>query len=307
MVFLRKSATRRALIKLGGLGILTFPFFKLSKALGYKSNGVNQNLPKIGLNLGSLGKDLKKYPKETFQRLSFIGFSGLETPHTFDNLSVSEYGKILKKSELDVIAMHCELPLDKRSKEDILMRAKTFKCNRIIWHGLPESTAYRSVEGISQLAKRYNEANRFAKLNGLDFGINTHWWEFEKLANGEIPFDLLVDKLEGDIFFELDVYWIAVAGQDPVEVIRKLGSRAKMLQVKDGPGTWTPDLDNPTPYPVLAVGTGNLDYPAIFEASNGNAEWIIVDIEACRTDLIQALYESYKYLAKTNNFGTGLK
>jgi sugar phosphate isomerase/epimerase len=307
MVFLRQSKARRTLLKLGGFGILTIPFLKFSKVLGYKFNRENQNLPKIGLHLGSLGKNLKKYPKETFQRLSYIGFAGMETPHTFNGLSINEYGKILKKSDLEVIAMHSELPLDKMSKEDILTRAKTFKCKRIIWHGLPENTSYRSEEGIAQLANKYNDANQFAKSNGLEFGINNHWWEFEKLANGELPFDILLNLLDPDIFFELDVYWIAVAGQDPVEIIRKLGPRAKMLQVKDGPATWSTVLDDPIPYPVLAVGTGTLDYPAIFEASNGHAEWIIVEIEACETDMIQALYESYKYLAITNKFGTGLK
>jgi sugar phosphate isomerase/epimerase len=306
MVFLRKSTGRRAFLKLGSIGLLSMPYFNFSGAIGYKSNRSSQVLPKIGLNLGSLGRDLRRYPKETFQRISFIGFAGLETPHTFDGLTVSDYGKIVKKSKLNVIAVHTELPLDKRSKEDVLTRTKTFNCNRIIWHGLPESTAYRSEEGIAQLAKKYNDANQFAKSNGLEFGINNHWWEFEDLGNGKTPFDLLVEQLDQEIFFELDVYWIAVAGKDPVELISKLGSRVKMLQVKDGPGIWSPELDNPTPYPVLAVGTGTLDYPAIFEASKGNVDWIIVDIEACDTDLVQALYESYKYLAINNKYGTGL-
>ena len=203
--------------------------------------------------------------------------------------------------------MHTELPLDKASKENVLTRAKSFKCKRIIWHSLPESTLYKSEEGITQLANRDNMANSFAKENGLSFGIHNHWWEFEELSNCKMPFDILLDLLDNDIFFELDVYWIAVAGKDPVEIIKRLGKRATILQVKDGPAVWTPLLDEPFPYPVLAVGTGKLDYPAIFKAGNGNVEWIIVDIEACETDLIQALYESYKYLAISNNYGSGVK
>jgi sugar phosphate isomerase/epimerase len=307
MVFLRKSTSRRSLFRLGLLSFLSIPLINISKVFGFNLFKTPQQIPKIGLQLNSLNKELKHYPKETFKKISFIGFAGLETPHTFNGISVDDYGKMIKKSGLEVIAMHTELPQDKMSKESVLKRAKTFKCNRIIWHGLPESTSYKSEEGIAQLANKYNLANSFAKENGLSFGIHNHWWEFEKLTNGKLAFDILLDLLDEDIFFELDVYWIAVAGQNPVDIIRKLGKRASILQVKDGPAIWAPILDEPFDYPVLAVGTGNMNYPAIFEASNGNAEWIIVDIEACDTDLTQALYESYKYLAISNNYGSGLK
>jgi sugar phosphate isomerase/epimerase len=307
MVFLRKSVSRRSLIKLGGLSFATFPFLSFSKIFASTSKTGAELLPKIALQLYSVSKELKKYPKETLKKISYIGYAGLETPHTFNGMTVDDYGKMLKKSGLDVIAMHTELPLDKLTKENVLLRAKKFKCKRIIWHGIPESSAYKTEEGIAQLAQKYNAASRFAKTNGLLFGIHNHWWEFEKMTNGKIPFDLLLDQLDPDIFFELDVYWIAVAGQDPVEIINKLGSRAPLLHVKDGPATWSPLMDEPIPYPVLAVGTGKMDYPAIFNASNGNAKWIIVDIEACKTDIIQAIYESFKYLAITNNYGIGLK
>ena len=239
-------------------------------------------------------------------QLSYIGFSGLETPYTFDGLSLNDYAKIVKKSGLEILAIHTELPLDDMRKKGILERAKNFKCNRIIWHGLPEDSAYKSEDGIIQLAQRYNRANQFARSNGLTFGLHNHWWEFERLNNGTLPFDLLMDLLDADIFYELDVYWIAVAGQDPVEIIEKAGSRAKIIQVKDGPAVWTPELDEPFPYPVQAVGTGSLDYPAIFNASAGKAEWVVVDIEACQTDIIQAIFESYRYIVN-NNFGVGLK
>jgi sugar phosphate isomerase/epimerase len=307
MVFLRKGTSRRSLLKLGWLVFLSNPLISLSRLFGFSPSKAQNQIPKIGLNLYSLNKDLKNYPKETLKKIDFIGFAGLETPYTFDGLSVDDYSKIIRKSDLDVIAMHTELPLDKMSKENVLKRAKTFKCKRIIWHGLPESTSYKSEEGIAQLANKYNMANSFAKENGLSFGIHNHWWEFEELSSGKMPFDILLELLDKDIFFELDVYWIAVAGKDPVEIIKRLGDRASILQVKDGPAIWNPLLDEPFPYPVLAVGTGKLDYPAIFKASNGNSQWIIVDIETCETDLIQALYESYKYLAISNNYGSGLK
>jgi sugar phosphate isomerase/epimerase len=306
MVFFRKSVTRRTVLSLGKFGMFTIPFFGFLKAIGARIDQKLQQIPKIGLQLNSLGSEIKMNPIDTFKTLSFIGYAGLETSYTFNGLTADEYGKIVKRSGLDIIAIHAELPLDKMSKQSVLSRAKIFKCNRIIWHGLPESNSFKTEEGIAQIANKYNEANRFAKSNGLVFGIHNHWWEFEKMENGRLPFDILLEQLDQDIFFELDVYWIAVAGLDPVEIIEKLGPRAPILQVKDGPAVWSPQLDDPYPYPVLAVGTGKMDYPAIFEASKGNLEWIIVDIEACETDIIQAIYESYKFIVG-NGYAVGLK
>ena len=199
-----------------------------------------------------------------------------------------------------------ELPVNQSEKNEILLKAKNFKCNRIVWHGLPEDDAYKSEEGVVQLAQKYNAVNRFAITNDLVFGINNHWWEFEKLPNGRIPFDILLEQLDKNIFFELDVYWIAVAGLDPAEIIKKAGNRVPIIQVKDGPATWTPEFDDPFPDPVEAVGIGNLDYPSIFEACHGSVQWIVVEIEDCETDLIQAIYESYRYISG-NRFGVGLK
>lgn len=291
---------------MGGIGLVSLPFLNLSRVLGLHSSKASQPLPKIGLQLFSVREEMKDNPKNMLTQISWIGFAGLEVPPDLNGLSISDYGKFLKKSGLEVIAIHTDLPVNQSEKNEILLKAKTFKCNRIVWHGLPEDVDYKTEEGVIRLVQKYNAASRFAITNDLEFGINNHWWEFEKLPNGRIPFDILLEQLDKNIFFELDVYWIAVAGLDPTEIIKKAGNRVQIIQVKDGPATWTPEFDDPFPDPVEAVGTGKLDYPSIFEACQGSVEWIVVDIEYCKTDLIQAIYESYRYISG-NRFGVGLK
>lgn len=306
MVFLRTNLSRRSFLKLGKAGIFSMPLWPFGIKSPFQSFRTNQSLPQIGLQLNTIRREIEKKPKDVFKQVSFIGFAGLETPHTFSGMTVEEYAKIIKKSGLKVISMHVELPLDTTSRESVLKRKKVFNCNRIVWHGLPESDLYRTEAGIEQLANRYNEANMFARSNGMIFGIQNHWWEFEPLEDGRLPFDILLEKLDPEIFLELDVYWVAVAGQSPEKIIQKLGKRVKFLHVKDGPAEWTPRLDDPIPYPVLAVGTGKMDYPSILDACKGIVEWIFVDIEECETDIIQAIYESYKFIA-LNGYGNGLK
>ena len=47
---------------------------------------------------------------------------------------------------------------------------------------------------------------------------------------------------------------------------------------------------------MTAVGDGKLDIPGILEASADHAEWLIVELDNCATDMMTAVEKSYKYL-----------
>ncbi len=46
---------------------------------------------------------------------------------------------------------------------------------------------------------------------------------------------------------------------------------------------------------MTAVGTGALDYTAIIPAATA-AEWLIVELDHCATDMLAAIEQSYRYL-----------
>ena len=49
---------------------------------------------------------------------------------------------------------------------------------------------------------------------------------------------------------------------------------------------------------MTAVGAGALDIPAIVATSRGTAEWLIVELDACATDMLTAVKASYQYLTE---------
>ncbi len=81
-------------------------------------------------------------------------------------------------------------------------------------------------------------------------------------GTGRLAHDLMREFLDPAIVFEVDTYWVKTAGQDPAAVVRDLGARAPLLHLKDGPAVNTTD-------PMVAVGSGSLDFPAIVRASGG--------------------------------------
>ena len=112
--------------------------------------------------------------------------------------------------------------------------------------------------------------------------------------------------MDPDIFFEIDTYWVKVAGHDPAKIVSQFGKRAQLLHIKDGPAKWSDGLPADNPDPMTAVGKGTQDFPAIVKAANGNTKWMVVEMDVVATDLFTAIQDSYTYLVK-NGLARGKK
>ncbi len=86
---------------------------------------------------------------------------------------------------------------------------------------------------------------------------------------------------------EVDTYWAAVAGQDVPALLGRLGDRVRYLHVKDGPVT----KDDP----MTAVGEGRMPVAAVLAACP-SAEWHVVELDRCATDMLTAVRDSLTWL-----------
>ena len=62
---------------------------------------------------------------------------------------------------------------------------------------------------------------------------------------------------------------------------------------------WAP-LPKDNPDPMVAVGKGAQNFPAIVNAAKGNTKWMIIEMDVVATDVYQAIQDSYDYLVKNN-------
>jgi sugar phosphate isomerase/epimerase len=229
----------------------------------------------------------------------------VETAFWPENISVNEAAKYLKDAGLAVSSAHVELPIGDK-KSSMLETAEAFNCKKMIWHGWPEDKRYSTLEGTKELVEIYNESNHFAKLNGLQFGLHNHWWEYRNKIAGRYVYQVLLDSVEPDIFFEIDTYWVKVAGHDPAKIVAEFGKRAPLLHIKDGPARWNDELPKDNPDPMVAVGKGTQNFPAIVKAANRNTEWMIVEMDRTATEVFGAIRDSYDYLV-INGLAKGKK
>lgn len=284
---------RRNFIQLAGMGLAgSSALFSQLKAAALPGS-----LPHISMQLYTVRDQVKTDIPATLKRIADIGFTHVETAFWPEGISLQQAATHIKEAGLQVSSCHIELPIGDHQTA-FLETAKAFNCTKMIWHGWPEDKRYSSLEGAKELVGIYNQASAFAKANGLQFGLHNHWWEYRNKVGGRYVYEILLDSVDPDIFFEIDTYWVKVAGHDPAAIVKTFGNRAPYLHIKDGPARWSDDLPKDNPDPMTAVGKGTQDFPAIAKAGSGHTRWMVIEMDAVKSDVFTALEESYQYLVK---------
>lgn len=245
-------------------------------------------MPPIGLQLYTLRELAAKDFAGVLRKVASIGYAGVEFAG-LNGLPAHDVAALMAELGLKSCSAHTPLPTEENI-DAIAAEAKTLGYRRII--SGTDSRALSTRAEVDACAKAYATASAIASSRGLTLGLHNHWWELDHTVDGKTPYESILAGAP-DIFSELDVYWCQVAGLNPAEFIPRYASRIPLLHIKDG-------LIDP-PHPMTAVGSGKLDFAAITAAADSRTlEWMIVELDACATDMVQAVADSYHYLTSHN-------
>jgi sugar phosphate isomerase/epimerase len=284
-------SNRREFIQVAGTGLLATAMPDLLKLPAKTGEH------RLAVQLYTIREAISKDFKGSLKRLAGLGFKNVETAFWPANISDQTAADALKEFGLNVTSCHVDIPTrDNIAK--LVNTVKAYDCENLVWHGWPEDKRYSSLDGTKQLAKIYNESSKLAKDNGLRFGLHNHWWEYRNHVDGKLVYEVLNEELDEDIFFETDVYWVKVAGQDPANILKKLKKRVRMIHIKDGPAVFNDKLIKDEPDPMSPVGQGSLDIPAVVNACSDKVQWMIIELDKSAIDVYDALKQSRDYLSK---------
>jgi len=241
---------------------------------------------KIALQLYSVRDEAAKSGYEAaVRKVADMGYRAVETAG-FPGTTAEEAAKLFKKLGLTVVAAHTGLPLGD-SKNEILESVEALGKPPIVCTQIRPDDV-KTLDTIKDLCDRLNEAYGVVKANGIPFGIHNHWWEFGQV-DGRIAHDLMLERLDPGIFLEVDTYWVKVGGANPTDVVKRLGDRAPLLHIKDGPGTHEE--------PMTAVGDGVMNVSQMLKDIGVEDKWLIVELDRSGTDMLEAVKKSYDFLA----------
>lgn len=149
----------------------------------------------------------------------------------------------------------------------------------------------RTVEGYNQIIADVNKAAEVTKAAGIRMGYHNHHFEFDKVGDGDkTGFEMLIEGLDPKLVsWELDLYWVVRAGQDPEALINKYPGRFEQWHVKD--------MDKTSSEKNADVGTGSIDFKKLFTLAgkSGLKHWY-VEQESYPVDPMTSTKNSADYL-----------
>jgi sugar phosphate isomerase/epimerase len=238
----------------------------------------------IGLQLYTLRDSLDTDFENVMKQVADIGYIGVEATAKYGG--TPQGAKLFRDLGLTVVGVHSPLPLGDK-KNEVLETVAILGTKRLICPWLPPER-FATADSIKAVCDELNRGDEIARENGLTLLYHNHWFEYQ-LVDGTPAYKIMVEHLAPTVQLELDTYWIKVGGQDPVQVVKEFGARAPLLHIKDGPA-------EKIEQDMTAVGDGVMDVPGIINAAQSSAEWLVVELDRCATDMMQAVAKSYQYL-----------
>ncbi len=244
----------------------------------------------LALQLYSLREDAAKDFPLVLEKTAAMGYKGVEYAGIHDH-DPAEVARIVADLGMESVSAHLGLATPENVSE-IVDQAKALGIRCVVSGGGPPD--YETEDKIKALAERFETSAELLEPHGIAMGYHNHWWEFDHDLAGRCPHDILMSHTR-KLFAQVDIYWVAFGGHDPAEVIRRNTGRVTLLHIKDGDLVKN-DEGRPT-NPHMAVGAGKVDTPAAVAAGQEcGAEWLIVELDSCATDMEEAVRQSATYM-----------
>lgn len=282
----------------------------------------------VGLGLFSLPKLLEQDFERTMGLLQTMGYREVELfgPYAFsDPVAIESWAKvipqvgfagsgffgksgkeiraILDRHDIKAPSAHTDWLTLTRGMGRLAEAAHDVGFTYVVLPSIPDELR-TNLDAYKRMADAMNAVGADAKSKGLKFGYHNHGYGLSPME-GQIPLHLLLERTDPSlVFFEMDVYWTAAGGADPVELLRTHPTRYKMLHLKDmkerkrfrGDGGDSMQWVELFPY-MTTAGDGVLDLRAIVaQAKRSGVEHYFVEQDIVANPEV-ALKRSYDFIA----------
>ncbi|MEJ7647124.1 MAG: sugar phosphate isomerase/epimerase [Chryseolinea sp.] len=191
----------------------------------------------IGLELYSLREQIKIDAPAAMAKVKQMGFRQVELSGTY-GLDFPVLIKLLGENDLNVVSFGADFEKLRDFPQAVADEARSYGAKFVVCFWIPHDGESFTSGDVENAAEVFNKAGRIIASNGMLLCYHPHGYEFAAYEDGTI-FDYFVKKLDTRyVQFEMDVFWIKQAGQDPITLLKKYPSRWVLMHLKDRkPGT----------------------------------------------------------------------
>jgi sugar phosphate isomerase/epimerase len=285
-------------------------------------------LDRLGVGLFTIPTMLERDFAGTMRTLAAIGYKEVETfgPYPFSAASAQERWKtvsaslnfrgsgyfgltarevkaILDGNGLTSPSMHTDLDSLREKLEPMAEAAHVIGQQYVVLPAIPAEDR-RNLDDYKRMADEFNRIGKRAVGLGLRFAYHNHGYGLVPME-GRVPFEVIAegtDKAMVDL--QMDLYWTAAGGADPIAYLRRFAGRYVSVHVKDmakrvrftGDGGDSAQWIELFPY-IADAGAGVLDLAGILaEARRSGVRHFFLERDQTPTP-DETLRASYRYLS----------
>ena len=283
------SYTRRKFLQTTGLFGTGLALTALSSKLAgcHTVKGAISGTPAeaFGLQLYTLRDVLPQDPKGVLRQVASFGYKQIESYEgergMFWGMSNKDFAAYLNDLGMTMVSSHCDTTTNFETKA---AAAAEIGMKYLIapWLGPNES-----LDFYKRAADHFNQCGAICAQHGLKFAYHNHDYSFQPVE-GQLPQDVLMQSTNRDtVEYEMDIYWVVAAGQDPIAWFKKYPNRFRLCHIKDRRSNES-----------VTLGTGTIDFAPILKAGEDlGLNYFIVEQEAySNTTPIAAVQDNAAYM-----------
>lgn len=263
----------------------------------------------VGLQLYTVRDELKNLDN-AIKQVSLAGYNNLELygydykTRLFFGKTVQQFSDLLKQNNLKTASGHYGIsdmlyePVYNWDSWKKLLEDATILGNKyVVIPHLDDS--HRTAEDYKRIADRLNKGGEMSKAAGLTTAYHNHNFEFDKLGD-TCGFEILLKGTDPKLVkFEMDLYWVHYAEQNPTEWFAKYPGRFPMWHIKDMAASTPGQPKGQT----CEVGKGIIDWKEIFAKKRvAGLEYAFVEQEQYTRPVFESIKISADYM-KNNLLG----
>jgi sugar phosphate isomerase/epimerase len=112
----------------------------------------------------------------------------------------------------------------------------------------------------------------------------------------------MTEAAKDHLALEMDIFWVTVAGHNPIDLLKTYAGRVPLLHLKDkAQGVPTqPQYNEKVPHETFKeIGNGSINIPAVLKAADAaGVKHYFVEQDQTPGDPLESLRQSYAYLSK---------
>ena len=218
----------------------------------------------LGVQTYTFRRSIGQEPAKVLDTIKMMGFTEIEGGS--GRMHPADFKKLCDERNISIPSTGASYEDLVNKIDSVVWRAKMLGSKYVMCAWIPHQNNELTFENAKKAVEDFNRAGKILKENGLTFCYHAHGYEFQPYENGTLLDYMFKNTNPEFVSFQMDIFWIQFGGGDPVALLKKYGSRWKMMHVKDMRKGTKKDLTGLTSVENdVALGTGELDLPAIFK------------------------------------------